>query len=142
MSMQRPRPSWRAPEGRAAHPGLWLTAAVLASLLVVEVWQSSHSTELCLDLQQTRTAFVQASARLDYVRAELERRTTRAELTPLADQLGLVPADARQMVALPSEYLADGERGPGSAPAPVLAWAERASRVLVPEATARSRASD
>ena len=47
------------------------------------------------------------------------------------------------MIALPSEYLAagvtpdrDGE------PASVLAWAERASRALVPEATARVRAQD
>jgi hypothetical protein len=140
--MHRPRASWRVPDGPASHPGLWLTAAALASLLLVEVWQSSRSTELCLERQQTRTAFVQATARLEYVRAELERRTTRAELAPLADQLGLVPADARQLVALPSEYLAEAERAPGSGTAPLLAWAERASRVLVPDATARGRATD
>jgi hypothetical protein len=119
-----------------------LAAIAVAGLFLVEVWQNSHMAELCLNLEQTRTASVQASARLDYVLAELERRTTRAELAPLAAQLGLAPADAQQLVTLPSEYLADGN-GHGAAPATsMLAWAERASRALVPEATARSRASD
>jgi hypothetical protein len=130
-------------EGRMVRPGWWLAATALAGLLVIEVGQNSHVAELCLRLEKTHTAYGQVSARLDYMRAQLERRTTRAELAPLANQLGLAPADARQFVTLPSEYLADGGRDAGeSSGTPMLAWAERASRVIVPEATARGRASD
>jgi hypothetical protein len=77
---------------------------------------------------------------VDYVRAQLERRTTRAELAPLALAMGLAPADAQQVVLVPSQYLAaeTTERRDGE-PASVLAMAERASRALVPEATARTR---
>jgi len=96
--------------------------------------------QLSLALGQNRTALEEAQARLAFGRADLERRATRAETAPFATRLGLAPADAQQVVALPSAYLAaaaaptrDGK------PASVLAWAERASRALVPEATARVR---
>ena len=131
------RPSWRASE-RAFPPELWLVAAVAVGMLLVEVWQSSKVAELCLGLDQTRSALVQARARVEFVHAQLDRRTTRAELAPLAAQLGLVPADAQQVVNLPSEYLADGGT-PGSSEPTVLALAERASRAIVPEARARDR---
>lgn len=139
-----PRPSWRLPEGRAARPELWLVAAACLSLLLVEVWQSSRLAQLSFTLGQDRTALTRARARLDFVRAELERRTTRAELAPIASELGLAPLDARQIVRLPSEYLADGEPAPraGERPAPLVAWAERASRALVPEARAKTRAEN
>ena len=138
-----PRPSWRAPEAGAARPAFWFLALGLVGMLLAEVWESSHKAELCLALEQTRAAGVRSRARLDFVRADLERRTTRAELVPWATPLGLAPAEARQVVTLPSEYLADGGSAPGDGgPASVLAWAERASRTIGPDATARDRAGN
>ncbi len=138
--LRRSRPSWRATESRIFRPELWLVAAVAVTMMLVEVWQSSRVAQLALRLDQSRSALVQAEARLQYQHAELERRSTRSELAPVAVQLGLAPADARQVVNLPSEYLADaeGDRG-GDAAAPVT-LAERVAHVLVPDATARARA--
>lgn len=136
------RSSWNASETRSIRPGLWLLAAALVGVLLVEVCQSSRVAELCLALDQNRSALVQAQARLEFVQAQLDRRSTRAELAPLADQLGLAPADAKQIVALPASYLIDAERpARDAAPVPLLAWAERVSRAFVPEATARVRAA-
>ena len=140
---RRSRPSWRASEMRVARPGLWLVAAAVVGMLLLEVWAGSRVAQLSLALGHNRTALEKAQARLAFVRADLERRTTRAEAAPLASRLGLAPADAQQVVALPSAYLT-----PGATPtrdgqtASVLAWAERASRAIVPEATARVRAED
>jgi hypothetical protein len=141
--LRRPRPSWRVPEARAIRPELWLYAIVLVGMLLVEVGQSSRMAALGLALDQTRSALAQAQARLEFVQAQIDRRTTRAELAPLASRLGLAPADAQQLVALPSEYLAvaDVPARDGGTVSP-LAWAERASRVIVPEATARVRAGN
>lgn len=137
--VRRPLASWRAPDRRALRPELWFVALVAVGMLLVEVWQSSRMAELCLALDHNRTAVQQAQARLDYLHAQLDRRTTRAELAPQASLLGLVPVDVRQVVQLPPEYLAaaDGETGQGARP--VLAWATEFSRVLVPEAGARDR---
>jgi hypothetical protein len=140
---RRPRSSWRVSDARALRPELWFAALGLVGMLLVEVGQSSRMTELGLQLDQTRSALVQAQARLEFVQARFERRSTRAELAPLASQLGLAPADAQQVVALPAEYLADRDTpGADRGSASVLAWAERASRALVPEATARVRAGN
>ncbi len=136
--VRRPHASWRVPDRRALRPELWLVALAAVAMLLVEVWQSSRMAELCLALDRNRAAVQQAQARLQYLRAELDHRTTRAELAPQASLLGLVPVDARQVVQLPPEYLAaDGSTGGERHPA--LALAERVSRVLVPEATARGR---
>jgi hypothetical protein len=137
------RPSWRVADAPAISASVIVPAAVAIAMLLIEVGQSSRVAQICLSLEQTHAACTQAAARLDFARAERERGITRAGLAPMANRLGLVPADATQLMALPSEYLADG----GSTPAdegsvPVLAWAERASRAIVPEATARSRASN
>lgn len=135
-----PRPLRRTPEGSVARPELWLGAAALVGVLLVEVWQSSHMAEQSLNLEQSRVALERANARMEFVRADLQRLTTRAELTPLASQLGLAPADAQQVVTLPSEYLAEGESDLREVRTiPALAWAERVFRALVPEATARAR---
>ena len=140
---RRSRPSWRVSEMRAARPGLWLVAAAVVGMLLVEVWAGSRVAQLSLTLGHNRTALEKAQARLAFVRADLERRTTRAETAPLASRLGLAPADAQHVVALPSAYLT-----PGASPtrdgktASVLVWAERASRAIVPEATARVRAEN
>lgn len=141
MQKRLPRPSWRSADGRAARPELWLASAALVSMLLVEVWQNSHMAELSLELDRNRTALNQAHARLEFVRADVERRTTRAELAPLAARLGLAPTDAGQIVGLPSEYLADSaplaEEGPPATS--WMAWVERASTALVPEARAKGR---
>jgi hypothetical protein len=140
---RRVRPSWRALEARPARPELWLLAAALVGMLLVEVWQSSRMAELGYERDRIQASLEQSEARLEFSRAELERRTTRAELAPLAIQLGLAPADVRQVVALPSAYLADAPRGDtrGSS-STLLAMAERVSRAIVPEATARDRAGN
>jgi hypothetical protein len=135
---RRPLASWRAPDGRALRPELWVVALVAVGMLLVEVWQSSRMAELCLALDQNRAAVQQAQARLEYLHAQFDRRTTRAELGPQASLLGFVPVDARQLVQLPPEYLA-ADMGTGQGSRPALAWAEGVSRVLVPEARARDR---
>jgi len=136
----RNRPSWRSPEAGVIRPGLWLGALVLVVMLLVEVGQSSRMAELALQLDQSRAALSQAQARLEFVQARIERLTTRAELAPLASRLGLAPADARQVVALPAEFLAaDAAADRNRETVSLLELADRASRVLVPEATARVR---
>ncbi len=126
--------------GRAIRPEMFLIAVAAVGMLLVEVWQSSRVTELCLSLENSRATLQHMRARLDVTHARLERQTTRAQLVPLASQLGLAPADAQQVVQLPSEYLADAADTPTESKAPgALAWAERAARALVPDATARAR---
>ena len=137
---RRTRPFPRVFEARRTRPGSWLAAGLVVGMLLVEVWQTSTIAQLSLRLDRTRSASVESSARLEFRRADLERRNTRTELAPLASQLGLSPADVQQVVTLPAEYLAAEEPTTHeAAPASMLAWAERASRVVVPEATARSR---
>lgn len=137
------RPSWRTSEMRVARPGLWLVAAIVLGMLLVEVWAGSRVAQLSLTLSHDRVALEKAQARLAFVRADLERRTTRAEAAPLASRLGLAPADAHQVVALPDAYLASATAPQRDRnPVPVLAWAEKASRAIVPEATARVRAEN
>jgi hypothetical protein len=137
---RRTRPSLLRLDGRGVRPGPWLAAAAFLSLLLVEVWQNSQQALLSLSLDRHRTELTRAQARLDFLRAEFERKTTRAELAPEAKKLGLLPADPQQIVSLPSEYLADGDPvAETTRPASLLAWAERASRALVPEARAKSR---
>jgi hypothetical protein len=138
--LRRSRPSWRVPEGRAFRPEPWCIAAAVVAMLLVEVWMSARVAGLSLELDRNRTALEAAQARLQFVCARLERQTTRATLAPLADELGLSPADARQVVVLPAAYLAAAGTSTRSGDAPwAVAWAERAARVLVPDATARSR---
>ena len=140
---RRSRPSWRASERRVVRPGLWLVAAAVVGMLLVEVWAGSRVAQLSLALGHNRTALEKAQARLAFVRADLECRTTRAEAAPLASRLGLAPADAQQVVALPSSFLAAASTPKRDASTvSVLAWAERASRAIVPEATARVRAEN
>ncbi len=132
-------PSWRARERRVARPELWLLAALVVGMLLIEVWQSTRVAELSLVLDRSRAALRQANARADFVRAELERRSTRAELAALATQLRLAPPDVQHVVVLPAEYLASAEGSTQRDDHSPLAWAERVSRVLVPEAKARGR---
>lgn len=137
---QRPQVVWNAGRSRSPRLGVWVAALALLGLLLAEVWQNARVAELCLRLEKTHRALAGEQAREAYVRAQLERRVTRAALSPLAGSLGLVPADARQVVMLPAEYLArDGSEAPQRTQ---LALAERFSRALVPEATARDRSGN
>lgn len=125
---------------RAIRPELWLVATVAVGMLLVEVWQSSRVTQLSLALDRSRTSLQQVRARWDCASARLQHQNTRAQLVPLAAEMGLAPADAQQVVQLPAEYLAGALDVPSEGKAPAaLAWAERAARALVPEATARAR---
>jgi hypothetical protein len=138
-NVRRPLASWRAPDRCTLRPELWVVALVALGMLLVEVWQSSRMAELCLALDHNRVAVQKAQARLEYCHAQLDRRTTRAELAPQANLLGLVPVDVSQMVQLPPEYLAAADGEPGQDSRPVLAWVEGVSHALVPEARARDR---
>ena len=134
------RPFWRAPERLIPRPELCLGAAMVLAMLLVEVWQTSRMAQICLALDQARSELKQANARLLYARAAADRRSTRAELVPVAARLGLAPTRREQIWRLPSEFLADDRTTPrDETPAPLLALAERVSGALVPEATARSR---
>jgi len=140
MRMKPNHPSWRAPERRVMRPEPWLFGVALAAILLVEVWQTSQMAALSLDLDRTHKAFVEADAQRGFLTAEYERATTRAELTPVAEELNLARADAEQVRALPAEYLADDPSLRDAQAISTLAFAERLSRVIVPEARARDRA--
>ena len=134
------RPFWRAPERLIPRPELSLGAAVVLAMLLVEVWQTSRMAQICLSLDQDRSELKQANAQLLYARAAADRRSTRAELVPVAARLGLAPTRREQVWKLPSEFLADDRTTPrDETPVPLLALAERVSDALVPEATARGR---
>ena len=139
--LRRSRPFWHAREARVLRPELWLVAAVAVAMMLVEVWQSSKVADLCLKLDQNRSALQQIEARLQYMKATLEHRITRSGLAATTAAMGLVPADNSQVVNLPSEYLAsnqdsgDGTDRQGS-------FGERMLRVIVPDARARSRAGN
>ncbi len=138
----RSQPSWRKPDGRFIRVELWLVALGVVSALLIQVSQSAREAEISMELDKTRSTLQQAQARLEFVRAELDRRSTRAELFPFASQLGLAPPDESQVVILPADYLAPpaARHVPGNAT--LLSWAEKASRIFVQEATARSRSED
>ncbi len=138
--VRRQRPSWRALDAGSMRPELWLGAFALTGVLLIEVWQSSQVAGLSRALDQTRSALVETQTHVAHLRARTDRRITRAELDLAARRMGLAPAHERQMIGLPAAYVAvaEGPDRPSSTPG-VLAWAERLSRVLVPEATARVR---
>ena len=139
-TIREARPFWRAPERLIPRPELWLGAAMVLAMLLVEVWQTSRTAQICLAFDQARSDLKQANAQLLYARAAADRRSTRAELVPVAAQLGLAPTRREQIWRLPSEFLADDRTTPrGETSAPLLALAERVSGALVPEATARVR---
>ncbi|HTO91246.1 MAG TPA: hypothetical protein VMJ70_08960 [Candidatus Sulfotelmatobacter sp.] len=135
----RPRVVWNANESRSFRADVWLAAFGLLALLLAEVWQNARVTELSLRLERTRHSLSAVEAREAYVSAQLQRRATRSALSPMASELGLAPADARQVVVLPADYLSSDESSSGPSRAVALAWVDRFSRALVPEATARGR---
>jgi len=138
----RSAPSWRKEGVRFVRPELWLVAMGVVSALLVEVSQSARVAEISMELDKTRATLQAAQARLEFERAELDRSSTRAALSPLASRMGLAPPDAGHVVILPAEYLASAEAQPARSNGRWVAWAEKASRIFVTEATARSRSGD
>ena len=112
---RRKAPFWRASEARIARPELWAMAVVVVGMLLVQVWQSARLAQDCMKLDR------------------------RAELEPIAARIGLVPVESVQQIDLPASYLAsEGAVKAASSPSK-MAWLDRVSRALIPEATARSR---
>lgn len=141
-ALRRSRPFWHASDARVLRPELWLVAAVAVAMMLVEVWQSSMVADLCLRLDRTRSTLQQTEARLQYLNAGLEQRTTRSELAATAAAMGLVPADDSHVVNLPSEYLASNQEGGTGGASKRESIAERIARVVVPDARARDRAEN
>ena len=131
-------PFWLAPETRFARPDVWVMAVLVVGMLLVEVWQSSRMAELCLGLDKTRTTLAAERTRLEFDQTRLSGGMTRSELEPLAARTGMMPVDAHHQIELPSRYLPADAPSPGTGPSR-MAWLDRVSRTLVPEATARSR---
>ncbi len=133
-------PFWYVPERLIKHPELWVMAAIVMSMLLVEVWQTSRMAQLSVGLDQTRQDLKQADAQLAFAHAAADRRSTRVELLQMGEQLGLKPTRREQVWSLPSEYLADDRVTPrDDSDHEALAFAERVQGALVPEATARGR---
>jgi hypothetical protein len=134
-------PLWRAAEGRALRPEVWMVAIAVVAMLLVEVWQSARMAEVAMTLDQSRKQLVQERSRLEFDRAEVERGLTRAELVPVADRLGLSPVEGSRQIELPVAYLARDSEASEAAAATRVAWMQRAWRAVVPDAFARSRTS-
>ena len=139
-ALRASRPFWQVPERMFPRPELWVGAVVVLAMLLVEVWQTSHMAQIGMAIGQTRSELEQAEAQLGFARADADRRTTRAELLQLGNQMGMAATGREQVWRLPSEYLAEDRTTPrDDTPVPVLALAERVSGAIVPEATARGR---
>ena len=133
-------PSLRVADARALRPGWILGAVLLLAVLLLEVWQQSTVASLSFQVGQATDQLKRASNERDWMRAQLERNTTRAEVSSLAAGAGVRPADAAQVVWLPSDYLEeDGVAARQDGSPALLAAAGHALQSLVPEAKARSR---
>jgi len=137
-SRRRSVPAWRVSE---AHPIRWhwaCGAVVLVGVLLLEVWQYSTVDSLSEQVGRATHRLQQASAELEWMRAQLDRESSRSALTPLAAELGLHPADPQQIVPLGGDFPQAPEAGRAPAPG-MLAFADRALHALVPDAAARGR---
>lgn len=132
-------PRWRVGDARAFRPELVLIAVVVLSVLLLEVWQSSTVASLSMQLERANRELRLANADLEYARSQSDRRSTRAELAPVASSLGLEPVAGAQVVALPVDYLAEAREGRADSPKSAIAWAGRTLQSLVPDAMARGR---
>ncbi len=133
-------PSWRVADARAFRPGWILGGILLLAMLLLEVWQQSAVASLSLRAGQSTDQLKRTGNERDWMRAQLERTATRAEVGSLAFSAGVRPADAAQVVWLPSDYLEeDGVVVNHDGSPALLAVAGRALQSLVPEAKARGR---
>jgi len=133
-------PSWRAPEARAFRPQVALATLAILGALLLEVWQSSAVASLSVQLGKATHSLQQASAELEWTRAQAERASSRTELAPVALAMGLRPVDPQHIVSLPEDYLEPAEPRAATPGSPsLLASAGRVMQSLVPEASARGR---
>ncbi len=137
---RRTIPSWRVADAKPFRPQLALLAVAVVGVLLLEVWQTSTVASLSVQLGKSTHALQQANAELGWTRSKMDRSSSRAELGPVASELGLRPVDPRQIVTLPEEYLEPASAPSANAPgSPMLALAGRALDALVPDASARGR---
>ena len=141
MTVERRRsvPSWRVSDARPFRPQLALAAFAVLGVLLMEVWQCSTVASLSEQVGRAAHAVQQANADLEWTRARLERESSRSALGPVADAIGLRPADPQSIVSLPEEYLEPAESGVAAAPRTLLALAGGALHAFVPDASARGR---
>jgi hypothetical protein len=141
MSLERRRsvPSWRVSDARPFRPQLALAALAVLGVLLLEVWQCSTVASLSEQVGKATHALQQANADLEWTRAQLERESSRAALGPVAEAIGLKPADPQRIVSLPEEYLEPSESRRSAAPHSLVAMASGALHALVPDAAARGR---
>ena len=83
-AIREARPFWRAPERLIPRPELWLGAAMVLAMLLVEVWQTSRMAQICLTFDQARSELKQANARLLYARAAADRPDVQRHLQTTA----------------------------------------------------------
>jgi len=137
---RRTIPSWRVADAKPFRPQLALVGLALLGVLLLEVWQTATVASLSMQLGRSTHTLQQASAELGWTRSKLDRSSSRAELGPVAGEMGLGPVDPRQIVTLPEEYLEPAAaRASGAPGSPLLALAGRALDALVPDASARGR---
>lgn len=139
VDRRRSVPSWRVADARPFRPQLVLAALAVLGVLLLEVWQTSTVASLSEQVGRATHALQQANAELEWTRAQLVRESSRSVLGPVANAIGLKPADPTSIVSLPEEYLepADGPKSGASRSA--VAYAGRVLQSLVPDAAARGR---
>lgn len=136
-------PSWRAVEPRVApFMRLWWLP-VVGVILILEVWQHTQVASLSVQADKAGEARRHANNELEWMRTQLDRSATRAEVGELAAEVGVRPGDSGQIVWLPADYLEEdgGVAHHDGSPA-LLAQAGRALQSLVPDASARGRHLD
>ena len=122
-------------------PGVPLFAWVAGLVLIAtfcEVWQATRVSEFTLQIDRAEKTLAQAEARQAYLESQLAATRTRPALAPLAQRLGMKPAEPSQIVLVPAVYLAGGdvvENGGRT----LVALGRRFAEVLVPSARARTR---
>ncbi len=139
VNRRRSVPRWRVTEARPFRPQLAIAACAVLGVLLVEVWQCSTVASLSEQVGRATHALQQANAEYEWTRAQLERESSRAALGPVAEAIGLKPADPQRIVSLPEEYLEPSESPRAAASRSLLAMAGGVLHSLVPDAAARGR---
>jgi hypothetical protein len=139
VERRRPVPSWRVSDARPFRPQLALAACAVLGVLLLEVWQCSTVASLSEQVGKATHALQQANADLEWTRARLERESSRAALGPIAEAIGLEPADPQRIVSLPEEYLEPSQSRRSAVSRSLVALAGGALHAFVPDAAARGR---
>lgn len=133
-------PSWRAMDSRGSSVAKYWWVPLVAFILILEVWQHTTVASLSVEVERATEARKRANNELEWMRTELDRSATRAEVGSLAAEAGVRPGDSRQIVWLPADYLEeDGGAAKRNGSPALLAQAGQALLSLVPDASARGR---